>query len=57
VQVSWPAAVSTVGNLGMSSSTNLLGTWAPTGLSVTNQNGLQISTDTANANAKFYRLQ
>ena len=57
VQVSWPAAVSTVGNLGLSSSTNLLGTWALTGLSVTNQNGLEASTDTANASAKFYRLQ
>ncbi|HZI31760.1 MAG TPA: hypothetical protein VFF11_05430, partial [Candidatus Binatia bacterium] len=40
VQVSWPAAVGTVGSPGLNGATDLLGPWTPTGLSVTNQNGL-----------------
>ena len=54
VQIGWPAVVT---GMSVYSSTNLLGPWLPTGLSVTNVAGQKIITDTVSGSAKFYRLQ
>jgi hypothetical protein len=54
VQIGWPAVVT---GMSVYSSTNLLGPWSLTGLSVTNVAGQKIITDTVSGSAKFYRLQ
>ncbi|HZR16605.1 MAG TPA: LamG-like jellyroll fold domain-containing protein [Verrucomicrobiae bacterium] len=54
VTITWPASAS---NYILQSSTSVTGGWGPSGLTVTQQNGQNVATDTVSGSAKFYRLQ
>ena len=53
VTISWPSA----GRYVLAASTSVTGPWNFASLSTTNQNGVNIATDTICEGAKFYRLQ
>jgi hypothetical protein len=53
VQISWP----TGGAYTLMSSTNLLGPWSNSGLSITPAGGNDVATDVISGSAKFYRLE
>ncbi|HLH53486.1 MAG TPA: LamG-like jellyroll fold domain-containing protein [Verrucomicrobiae bacterium] len=53
VNISWPSG----GRYVLATAANVTGPWTPSSLSTTNQNGMNIATDTPTTGAKFYRLQ
>ena len=55
VTISWPT--NNTAGFTLETSPSLTGTWSPSGLTQTTQNGENVVTDTIGAGAKFYRLQ